>query len=129
MDWKKQPYKGLLFYFAAIVVAGIWLSVMPALGVDYYDAGMNWGFSWFFFGFAILGYWETWPFEQLKQPLQGLLVISSTLLLSVVIYLICYYVFQVTDYFIMVWTITVWCFFAILAWFTEPWFYGVEEKV
>ena len=43
MDWKKQPYKGLLFYFAAIVVAGIWLSVMPALGVDYYDAGMNWG--------------------------------------------------------------------------------------
>jgi hypothetical protein len=62
-----------MFYFAAIVVAGIWLSVMPALDVDYYDAGMNWGFSWFFFGFAILGYWETWPFSGFKQPLRGLL--------------------------------------------------------
>ena len=46
IDWEKQPYKGLVFYFAAIVVAGIWLSVLPALGVDYYDAGMNWGLGY-----------------------------------------------------------------------------------
>ena len=298
IDWKKQPYKGPMFCFAAIVVAGIWLSVMPKLGVDYYDAGMNWVFSWFFFGFAILGYWETWPFSgmkqplrglfagvmswiaavvgwkalliwlkpnnalavlsytqfflfttawfyhnwpatnlrqplkgivrsffaivfgfsvykiigaidqmyifylpqwffkffgdwpifsakpavkgtfwaalilafswvtdlifnalgkpiasaggadlfalafaamllafaleawpfnKVKQPLQGLLVIGSTLLLTAVLYPICYFVFQVTDYFIMVWTFTAWCFFAIMAWYTEPWLNGAEE--
>ena len=34
-----------MFYFAAIVVAGIWLSVLSVLGVDCYDTGMNWGFS------------------------------------------------------------------------------------
>ncbi len=292
INWKKQPYKGIVLYFAALVVAGIWLTVMPALGVDYYDAGMNWGFSWFFFGFAFLSYWqlwpfsgikqplrgllagviawiaaavgwkviliwfeptdafavfsytqfflftttwfyhnwpvanlrqplkgivlstaaivfgfsiykiigaidqmyifylpqwffsffgdwpissekpavkgafwtvliiafswvadlifnvlgkpiasaagadlfclvfaailvgfalESWPFIKVKQPLQGLLVIGSALVLSAVLYPIFYVVFQVADYFIMVWTITVWCFFAIMAWFTEPW--------
>ena len=67
INWKKQPYKGLLLYFAALVVAGLWLAVLPALGVDYYDAGMNWGFSWFFFGFAILGYWELWPVSGIKN--------------------------------------------------------------
>jgi hypothetical protein len=296
----KQPYKGLLLYFAALVVAGIWLWIIPALGVDYYDAGMNWGFSWFFFGFAFLAYWdlwpfsgikqpwrgllagviawitaavgwkviliwfeptdalavfsytqfflfttawfyhnwpvanlrqplkgivmssaaivfglivykiigaidqmyifylpqwffslfgdwpisstkpavkgtfwaaliiafswvtdlifntlgkpiasaagadlfclvfaamllafalESWPFNKVKHPLQGLLVIGSTLLLSAVLYPIFYFVFQVANYFIMVWTITVWCFFAIMAWFTEPWLNAAEENV
>lgn len=300
INWKRQPFKGLSIFFPAIVIAVIWVSVIPAFGVDYYDAGMNWGFSWFFFGFAILAYWELWPFSGIKQPLrgflagviswiaavvgwkvfliwleptnalavlsytqfflfttawfyhnwpvanlrqplkgiilsvsalvfgisvykiigaidqmyifylpqwffsffadwpvssakpalkgtfwaatilafswvtdlifntlnkpissaggadlfalvfaamllafafeswpfnkvkqpfQGLLVIVSTLVLTTALYPIFYYVFQVTDYFIMVRTVTVWCFFAIMAWYTEPWLSETEENV
>jgi len=73
--------------------------------------------------------WEAWPFNKIKQPLQGLLVIGSTIILTALGYPIFYFVFQVTDYFIMVRTITVWCFFAIIAWFIEPWLNGAEEIV
>ena len=31
IDCKKQPYKGLIFYFAGIVVADIWLSALSAV--------------------------------------------------------------------------------------------------
>jgi hypothetical protein len=34
IDWEKQPYKGLLFYFAAIVVAGIWLGIANSGEID-----------------------------------------------------------------------------------------------
>jgi hypothetical protein len=34
---------------------------------------MNWGFSWFFFGFAFLAYWDLWPLSAMQQPYRGLL--------------------------------------------------------
>ena len=72
MSWKEQPYKGFLFFIAAFVVTWIWLTLTGALGIDYFDAGMNWTFSWFFFGFGILAFFEGWPFvDRVKQPWAG----------------------------------------------------------
>jgi hypothetical protein len=72
MHWKEQPYKGLLFFIAAFVVTWVWLAVTGVLGIDYLDAGMNWTFSWFFFGFGILAFFEGWPFvDMVKQPWAG----------------------------------------------------------
>jgi hypothetical protein len=72
MNWKVQPYKGLLFFIAAFVVTWIWLTVTGVLRIDYFDAGMNWTFSWFFFGFGILAFFEGWPFaDMVKQPWAG----------------------------------------------------------
>jgi hypothetical protein len=72
MSWKEQPYKGLLFLAAAFVLSWVWFIATRALGIDYFDAGMNWTFSWFFFGFGILAFFEGWPFvDRVKQPWAG----------------------------------------------------------
>lgn len=74
MKWDKQPVKGILWLIGALILTGIWLVVTGACGLDYFDCGMNWPFAWFFFGFAMIGFFEGWPFAGiLKQPWAGIL--------------------------------------------------------
>ncbi len=85
MNWKEQPNRGLLFFLAAFVVTWVWLTVTGALGIDYFDAGMNWTFSWFFFGFGMLAFFEGWPFlDRVKQPWAGLISGAISWLVSAV---------------------------------------------
>jgi len=85
MNWKEQPYKGIIFFVTAFVVTWIWFIVTGALGVDYFDAGMNWTFSWFFFGFGILAFFEGWPFvDRMMQPWAGFISGAISWVISVV---------------------------------------------
>ena len=131
-DWPISSAKPVVkgTFWAALILAGSWVTdlIFNALDKPIASAGGADLFALVFAAMLLAFALESWPFKKVKQPLQGLFVIGNTLLLTAVLYPICYFVFQVADYFIMVWTITVWCFFAIIAWFTEPWLYDAEEN-
>ena len=119
------------YIWAAIILAFSWITdlIFKTLNKPISSAGGADLFALVFAAMLLAFAFESWPFNKVKQPLQGLLVIVSTLLLTTALYPIMYYVFQVTDYFIMIRTVTVWCFFAIMAWFTEPWLVGLWKML
>jgi hypothetical protein len=82
--WKRQPLKGLLLTIAALVVSILYLEVLaPAMGISFMDASMNYPFVYFFWAFALLGFFELWPFAKLKQPWAGLAAAALSWVLTV----------------------------------------------
>lgn len=82
--WKAQPLKGLIYVIASIVVAIIYLKALaPAIGLSFLDATMNYGFLFFFWGFALLALFECWPFANLGQPWVGLATTALSWILTV----------------------------------------------
>lgn len=82
MTWKKQPFLGIWIYGLAFIVSAIWLQVMPKIGFDATDIGMNWIFVWFSVGFGYQIFWDVWPFSGMKQPYGGLIAGAVSIVIS-----------------------------------------------
>ena len=64
---------------------------------------------------------ENWPFEQLEQPLKGVVLIVLTLILAGVFSILAWNVFKLPDYWIYYWTFTVWAWQVTVQWLTARW--------
>lgn len=73
MNMRKQPFLGIWTFSLAYIITAVWLQVMPKIGFDATDIGMNWIFVWFSVGFGYQIFWDVWPFSKMKQPLGGII--------------------------------------------------------
>jgi len=74
MNYKEQPWRGIVFLVASFVLTAVWFSVLSALGLDSFAIGMNWSFCFFLSGYGILVFFEGWPLaDKMKQPWAGFL--------------------------------------------------------
>ena len=125
LDWpvpSTKPYvKGT--FWAVLIVIGMFVThaIFNALGMSIVTPRGVDLFSLLFIGMLLFNALESWPFAEKKQPAQGGLVIVSVLIISVVAYPILFGMLKVVDYATTVWTFSAWCWFAVLALFTDPW--------
>lgn len=118
-----KPYlKGTIWLL--FVLVGTWLTnlIFEATGIPLYSARGSDFASIIFGGMVYMYTFEGWPFQAMKQPLKGVLLLLTTLLIGAIILpLLSWRVFNVADYMVGAWVFIVWVWLVIFQWLPYPW--------
>jgi len=123
-DWpipSQQPWRKGVFWLA-IILAGSFLThrLFSELGCRV-DSLCGGDLMAVIFAAMLLPYSvEYWPYAGRKQPIQGLLLIASTLILSGGIYMLAFGLLHLPSGALPPWVFVTWCFVSILVWYIDP---------
>jgi len=117
-----RPYARGTFW-VVLILAGTWLTngILTRMGAPVTTARGE-DVASIVFGSMIYTYgFECWPFERIKQPLKGIVVIATTLIIALVLAVLAWRVFQVEDHWVSAWVFAVWTWLVVLLWMIAPW--------
>jgi hypothetical protein len=117
----KAHIKGTVWLVFILVATWLTDLVLEAAGFPLYTVRGSDFASIVFGSMLYLHAFEGWPFQRTRQPLKGIWLMLSTLLVGAVILpKLLWSVFNVGDYLVGLWVFVIWGWLVVFLWLSSP---------